>query len=108
MCIYFVWFVGTWMGLVGCFGGALCMGLGRLYVCECWEYDFVGVVYIGKRLLVAFWVCLFLFCVVCFALFLFFADLRLYGFGASFVWAYGWGFVRASLMYVVRGGGDFI
>ncbi len=29
-----MWFVGTWMVLVGCFGGALCMGLGRPYGCE--------------------------------------------------------------------------
>ena len=34
MLIGLMWYVKTWMGSVGCFGGALFMGLGRLYGCE--------------------------------------------------------------------------
>ncbi len=34
MYIDLVWFAGTLLGLMGCFGVALCMGLGRPFGCE--------------------------------------------------------------------------
>ena len=33
MYIGLMWFVGMWIGSVGCFGEELCMGIGRPYDC---------------------------------------------------------------------------